>query len=182
MLLELGVDVFKTRETIEKRWLNDSYQTANVKLIVTPIKQLQATNKTTPQSTLEANYRILKVFMPILRGLKRKLSAFPVARDVTHQLQEIKWKVGNIMIFVRAIQNALKPDQPRTSGIRPSTTAVSNSTLSSVRGVPIVIQTPTTAAPSALTLSGVAVKASATLEDFCTNIVVIHRIEIWRLV
>ena len=61
-----------------------------------------------PQSTLEANYRILKVFMPILRGLKRKLSAFPVARDVTHQLQEIKWKVGNIMIFVRAIQSALK--------------------------------------------------------------------------
>ena len=68
----------------------------------------------------------------------------------------------------------LKPDQPRTSGIRPSTTAVSNSTLSSVRGVPIVTQTPRTAAPSALTLYGVAVRASATLEDFYTNIVLMQ--------
>ena len=61
-----------------------------------------------PQSTLEVNYRILKVFLPLIRTLKRQLSAFSVARDVTHQLQEIRWKVENTMIFVRAIQNALK--------------------------------------------------------------------------
>ncbi|CAH3142136.1 unnamed protein product [Pocillopora meandrina] len=174
MLLELSVDVLKTKETIEKRWVNDNYQTASVESIVTPIQQLQATKKTTPQSTLEVNYRILKVFLPLIRTLKRQLSAFSVARDVTHQLQEIRWKVENTMIFVRAIQNALKPGQPQTLSLRPSTTAVSNSTLNSVSGVPIVVQTPTTAAPSAITLNGVAVKASAMLEDFYTEIVVMQ--------
>ncbi|XP_027046457.1 uncharacterized protein LOC113673860 [Pocillopora damicornis] len=174
MLLELSVDVLKTKETIEKRWVNDNYQVASVESIVTPIQQLQATKKTTPQSTLEVNYRILKVFLPLIRTLKRQLSAFSVARDVTYQLQEIRWKVENTMIFVRAIQNALKPGQPQTSSLRPSTTAVSNSTLNSVSGVPIVVQTPTTAAPSAITLYGVAVKASAMLEDFYTEIVVMQ--------
>lgn len=54
------------------------------------------------------NCHILKAFMPIINNFKRQFGAFSAAREVTHQLQEIKWKAGNIINFIQAIQNALK--------------------------------------------------------------------------
>ncbi|CAH3142214.1 unnamed protein product, partial [Pocillopora meandrina] len=171
VLLELSVDVLKAKETIEKRWLKESYQTASVRSTVTTIQQLHATKKT---MLLRSELSFLKVFLPFIRTLEGKLSAFLVARDVTLQLQEIRWKVENTIIFVHAILNALKPGQPQTLGLCPSTTAVNNSTLSSVGGVTILVQTPTMAAPSAIILYGVAVKASTMLKDFYTDIVVMQ--------
>jgi len=39
---------------------------------------------------------------------KRQFGAFVTARDVTHQLQEVKWKARNIINFIQAIENALR--------------------------------------------------------------------------
>lgn len=60
-----------------------------------------------PQNTLEINRRILKAFIPNISNFKRQFGAFLAARDVTHQLQEIKWKARNIINFIQAIENAL---------------------------------------------------------------------------
>lgn len=59
-------------------------------------------------STLDINHRILKAFMPIVTNYKRQFGAFSAARDVTHQLQEIKWKAGNIINLIQVIKNALQ--------------------------------------------------------------------------
>jgi len=57
---------------------------------------------------LEINRGILKAFIPNMRKFKRKFGAFVVARDVTHQFQEVRWKAGNIINFIQAIENALR--------------------------------------------------------------------------
>ena len=46
--------------------------------------------------------------MPIVTNYKRQFGAFSAARDVTHQLQEVKWKAGNIINVIQVIKNALK--------------------------------------------------------------------------
>ncbi|KAJ7336647.1 hypothetical protein OS493_011867 [Desmophyllum pertusum] len=158
----------------EKRWFKDSYESADIPLSVFPSQQ--STNKTTPQSTLEMNCRILKAFIPLISNFKRQFGAFSAARDVTHQLQEIKWKSGNIINFIQAIQNALKkPGQPSTAVIRRITSAAINSTRS-FHGVRTSAQSPATARPSVtiLTLHGIAVQASAMLDDFYSNIVIMQ--------
>ena len=38
---------------------------------------------------------------------KRQFGAFVAARDVRHQLQEVKWKAGNIINFIQAIEKVL---------------------------------------------------------------------------
>jgi len=38
---------------------------------------------------------------------KRQFGAFVVAREVTHQVQEIGWKARNIINFIQAIENAI---------------------------------------------------------------------------
>lgn len=38
---------------------------------------------------------------------KRQFDAFVAARDVRHQLQEVKWKAGNIINFIQAIEKVL---------------------------------------------------------------------------
>ncbi|KAJ7336645.1 hypothetical protein OS493_011865 [Desmophyllum pertusum] len=176
MLLNLGVDLLKTKETIEKRWFKDSYESADIQFSVFP--RQQRTNKTTPESTLEINCRILKAFISLISNFKRQFGAFSAARDVTHQLQEIKWKSGNINNFIQAIKNALKKpghDQLRTAVIRPITSAAINSTRS-FHGVRTSAQSSATARPSSttLTLHGIALQASAMLDDFYSNIVIMQ--------
>ena len=39
---------------------------------------------------------------------KRQFGAFVAARDVTHQLQEVKWKAINIVNFIQAIEKVLQ--------------------------------------------------------------------------
>jgi len=56
---------------------------------------------------LEVNRRLLKAFIPHISKFKRQFGAFSAARDVTHQLQEIKWTAGNIINFIQAVQSAL---------------------------------------------------------------------------
>lgn len=51
---------------------------------------------------------MLKAFIPNMRKFKRQFGAFVVARDVTHQYQEVRWKAGNIINFIQAIENALR--------------------------------------------------------------------------
>lgn len=38
---------------------------------------------------------------------KRQFGAFVAARDVRHQLQEVKWKAGNIINFIQTIEKVL---------------------------------------------------------------------------
>lgn len=38
---------------------------------------------------------------------KRQFGAFVAAREVTHQVQEIRWKARNIINFIQAIENAI---------------------------------------------------------------------------
>ena len=38
---------------------------------------------------------------------KKQFGAFVAARDVTHQLQEVRWKATNIINFIQAIENAI---------------------------------------------------------------------------
>lgn len=38
---------------------------------------------------------------------KRQFGAFAAAREVTHQVQEIRWKARNIINFIQAIENAI---------------------------------------------------------------------------
>ena len=45
--------------------------------------------------------------MQHITKFKRQFGAFSVARDVTHQLQQMKWAVGNIIYFIQAIQSEL---------------------------------------------------------------------------
>lgn len=54
------------------------------------------------------NCRILKAFLPIISKFKRQFGAFTAARDVTHQLQEIKWKAGTTINLIQTIQNAVQ--------------------------------------------------------------------------
>ncbi|KAL9983447.1 hypothetical protein ACROYT_G005622 [Oculina patagonica] len=172
MLLKLGVDLLKTKETIiGKSWFNYSYETADVQLSAFPNQQ--SINKTTAQSTLDMNCRILKAFLPIISKFKRQFGAFTAARDVTHQLQEIKWKAGTTINLIQTIQNAVqKPGQPRTAVIRPIKSAAINATRSFL-GVRTSAQSSATTRPSATTLSlhDIALQAATMLDDFYSNIV-----------
>ena len=42
-----------------------------------------------------------------MNKFKRQFGGFVSARDVTHKLQEAKWKAGNIISFIQAIEKAL---------------------------------------------------------------------------
>ncbi|CAH3124266.1 unnamed protein product, partial [Porites lobata] len=174
----LASKVVETKEIIDIRWRvkDQKHRLSNIQL--TTFVSSKNMKKTTTQSKLEVNRKIVQAFISPLRKLRKQFSAFSAANDIAHRLKRIEWIASNVIYYIQEIQLAPKSRNTDTEVIRPTKSAAINKT-SSWSSVMVAAQSSAAAEQArlpvtSLQLEGIALQAFALLEDLYSQILIMQ--------